>query len=254
MRDLPAGAVRRRSADPSLAESAAERLRALIVSNTFKPGDALGEPMLVERLGTSRSPVREALRQLATEGLVTLRRNRAAIVSRLDPAELHHLFEAEAAIEGFAASLAALRPGRQDLNRMAELQEALERAHDEGNAARYMQANRQLHSLIVAAARNPILVQMHDRILRQLQRARNAALSQDGRIEQSIREHRAILAAIEAGDGDEARRLVTGHILNTDQAIALLQQAVPSPRGPAHASPRPLAEERAPSRPISGPP
>jgi DNA-binding GntR family transcriptional regulator len=215
----------RRRPELSLAEDAADRLRALIVSNTLRQGEVLGEPSLAARLGISRSPVREALRQLANEGLVTLRRNRAAIVSRLDAAELHHLFEAEAALEGFAAYHAAGRLGRAERARLSQLQAALEEAHAAGSTARYVELNRQLHRHIVAGAGNPVLSQMHDRLLHQLQRARNAALSQSGRARQSVEEHRAILAALEARDGEQARRLVVEHILHTDQAIAGIASA-----------------------------
>lgn len=209
----------------TLAGDATMELRRLIVSNILRSGDPLSEPVLAARLGTSRSPIREALRQLAAEGLVMLRPNRVAIVARLDPVALHQLFEVEAALESYAAEQAAARLGGTDRARLEQLQASLEQAHECGNVSRYAELNRQFHAAVVAAAGNAALSALHERIIRQLQRARNAALSRAGRADESIAEHRAILAALIDGRCQDARQAVVEHILHTDEAIARLETA-----------------------------
>ncbi|MFE1600183.1 GntR family transcriptional regulator [Methylobacterium sp. ID0610] len=202
---------------PSLAEKAAADLRRLILLNLIAPGEALNEPDLVQRLGVSRTPVREALKLLAGEGLVTLRRNRSALVTRLDPAGLVPLFELEAALESYCAGLAAERMAPAEIARLDRLQAAMEAARDARDA--YTRLNRQAHRLIVAAARSPAVAEAHERAFVRLERARNFALGSGGRVDESLAEHRAILAALRARDAEGARTLMARHVARTQALL-----------------------------------
>ncbi|WP_245442845.1 GntR family transcriptional regulator [Methylobacterium terrae] len=202
---------------PSLTEQAAAALRRLILLNLLAPGEALNEPDLVARLGVSRTPVREALKLLAGEGLVTLRRNRTALVARLDPADLVPLFELEAALESACAGLAAERMNPAELDRLAGLQDALEAARDDRDA--YTRLNRQAHRLIVTAARSPAIAEAHGRAFARLERARNFALAADGRVAESLAEHRAILEALRAREAERARTLMHAHVARTQALL-----------------------------------
>ncbi|OAS22603.1 GntR family transcriptional regulator [Methylobacterium platani] len=208
--------------EPSLTEQAAASLRRLILLNLLAPGEVLNEPDLVTRLGMSRTPVREALKLLAGEGLVTLRRNRAALVARLDPADLVPLFELEAALESACAGLAAERMTEAELARLAGLQDVLEAARDDRDT--YTRLNRQAHRLIVTAARSPAIAEAHGRAFARLERARNFALAADGRVAESLAEHRAILDALRARDPERARTLMHAHVART-QALLVARLA-----------------------------
>lgn len=211
---------RRPEPDPSATDRVADTLRREIVGNRLRSGLPLVESQLVERLGVSRTPIREALKLLAAEGLVDLRRNRAAIVAPLDPVELAHLFEVEEALESFAAGLAAERISPLDIERLERLQVRMEAAEAAGDRDRYIRFNQRIHLVIIAASGNPSLAKTHERVLGGLQRARNVALATEGRVEESIREHREILEALRRGDRDAACRAMARHIARTGAIVA----------------------------------
>lgn len=211
---------RRPEPDPSATDRVAEALRRDIVSNRLPSGLPLVESHLVERLGVSRTPIREALKLLAAEGLVDLRRNRAAIVAPLDPVDLAHLFEVEEAIESFAAGLAAERISPLDIARLERLQVRMEAAEAAGDRDGYIRLNQRIHLVIIAASGNPSLVKTHERVLGGLHRARNVALATEGRVEESIREHREILEALRGGDRDTAYRAMARHVARTGAIVA----------------------------------
>src|ERR1700693_834833 len=191
-----------------LHEEAATRLRLLIVRGDLAPGQQLLETDLSDALGVSRTPLREALKQLASEGLVELRLNRTAIVAPLRRDELIELFEALSGIERCAAELAATRMEPRDLEQLEALQGGIEWHHGRGEMRHYFEINQQIHGAIVGFARNGVLKATHDMLLPRAERARFFALSVHGRWDESVREHRAILAALKAGDADRAGRLL----------------------------------------------
>jgi DNA-binding GntR family transcriptional regulator len=203
-----------------LHEHAARKLRALIVRGDLLPGEPLLEVNLSEALGISRTPLREALKQLAAEGLVELQLNRSAVVAPLRRDELAELFEAVSGIERCAAELAAIRMTTQDVERLDALQMRIERHHDRGELRDYFEANQQIHSAIVGFARNSVLKASHDALLSRVERARLFALSADGRWNESVREHRQILAALKARDAERAGRLLAHHVRRTGEIVA----------------------------------
>jgi DNA-binding GntR family transcriptional regulator len=203
-----------------LHEQAATRLRLLIVRGDLSPGQQLLEADLSDALGVSRTPLREALRQLASEGLVELRLNRSAIVAPLRRDELIELFEALSGIERCAAELAATRMAARDLERLQALQDRIEWHHDRGEMRDYFEINQQVHCAIVGFARNRVLKATHDALLPRAERARFLALSVLGRWDESVREHRQILAALKTGDADRAGQLLGHHVRRTGEVLA----------------------------------
>jgi DNA-binding GntR family transcriptional regulator len=221
----------------ALHEQAAERLRRLIVQGALAPGAALGEAELSEALGISRTPLREALKLLAAEGLVELRPNRSARIVPLRAEEMDELFEAVGGIERLAAELAALRITRRELQRLNSLQLRMERHYEAGELDDYFQLNQQIHGLIVAAAKNGVLKATHAWLLGRVERARYFALSSRDRWDQSVREHREILAALEAGAARRAGELLARHVRRTGQVVhETLSRTGPNPAD----SPTPL--------------
>jgi DNA-binding GntR family transcriptional regulator len=203
-----------------LHEQAAKKLRTLIVRGDLMPGEPLLEVSLSEALGISRTPLREALKQLAAEGLVELRLNRGAVVAPLRRDELTELFEAVSGIERCAAEFAAHRMTLQDLARLEALQKRIERHHGRGELRDYFEVNQQIHGAIVGFARNGVLKASHDALLARAERARFFALSAHGRWDESVREHRQILAALKARDGERAGRLLSRHVRRTGEIVA----------------------------------
>jgi len=203
-----------------LHEQAAEKLRALIVRGELRPGQPLGEADLSDALGISRTPLREALKQLATEGLVELRLNRSAMVKPFRRDELIELFEAVAGIERCAAELAATRMEPHDMERLEALQEKIELHHGRGELRDYFEINQQIHSAIVGCARNAVLKSTHEVLLARAERARFFALSVLGRWDESVREHQEILIALKSGDAPRAGQLLGHHVLRTGEIVA----------------------------------
>jgi DNA-binding GntR family transcriptional regulator len=203
-----------------LHEQAAARLRTMIVRGELSPGQQLGEADLSDALGISRTPLREALKQLATEGLVELRLNHSAVVAPFRRAELNELFEAVSGIERCAAELAAARMESSDMERLAALQDKIEWHHGRGELREYFHTNQQIHSAIVDFARNAVLKATHEALLARAERARFFALSTLGRWDESVREHQEILAALKAGDAARAGQLLGHHVRRTGEIVA----------------------------------
>lgn len=214
--------AKRHIATPSLAEEAYATLHHLIVRGRLAPGERLVEPELCEQLRISRTPLREAVKLLAADGLVTLRRNRNAQVSLIDAKELEHLFEVEAGLESLAVGLAASRMTNTDIKRLASMQERLESLLAKGDRDAYFELNQRIHAHLVAGAKNPVLEETHRRLLGRLERARYLALDRIGRWQESTQEHRQILDALQARDGDRASRLLAEHVRHTGEVIAAL--------------------------------
>lgn len=203
----------------SLHEQARDRLRNLIVRGDLAPGVAILETKLSKELGISRTPLREALKLLAAEGLLELRSNRSAQIAPLRPVEIDEIFEVISAIEGIAAQLAASRMTNPELRRLGQLQDRMETHHEEGRLDDYFKINQEIHSFIIVCAKNAVLKSTHDTLLARAERARYFALSSRSRWDDSVLEHRQILKALEIRDGNAAARALTQHVLRTGRAV-----------------------------------
>jgi DNA-binding GntR family transcriptional regulator len=207
--------------DPAgLSSRAARQLRALIVACELAPGQPIAETSLSAALGISRTPLREALRRLAVEGLVVLRPNRGAIVAPLEPKATLALFEALAGIERLAAELAAVRSSIPALRRLSLLQKELVRQHAAGRLTPYFRANQRFHLMIVAIAANPVLVEVHATLFPRAERSRRFALEIRSRWDESVVEHQAILDALCARDPASSGALLAQHVVHTGETVA----------------------------------
>ncbi len=198
---------------------AADRMRAMIIRGELEPGSSTQETKLSESLGVSRTPLREAMKVLAAEGLVELRPNRSPRIAELDMDGVFELFEAIAGIERLAAELAAQRATARELQRLRTLQQRMEAHHRDRRLDDYFAINGEIHSLIVRAARNAPLREAHEMLLSRAERARYLALGAERRWSNSVEEHAAILAALEARDGETAGRLLSAHDQRTGVAL-----------------------------------
>ena len=205
----------------SMQARVAEELRQMIISGELAPRSSLSEMALSETFGVSRTPIREALKQLQTEGLVEVRPRVGTFVAVPSRRDLTELFQMKELLEGAAARLLAFRGNVPEL----ELLQANMRAADEvvraGDAERYAELVHEFHDLIVAGADNGKLDAHYRTLMNQLAFTRlvRTSLSRPGRLSESDNEHHRVLNLILAKDGDGAERVMREHVRLSHQAL-----------------------------------
>lgn len=180
-----------------------------IDSGIYRPGDRLVESELAERLGVSRTPIREALQRLETQSLL-VRDGRSLIVASLDHNQMAELYVVRGELEGLAARLAARNATEEEVRLLREMVEA-DNALLEHPAA-LARANRRFHKQIHLASHNRFLVQQLDLVHRSMALMATTSLAVVGRGEIAQQEHDCIVSAIEARDGDAADAALRAHI------------------------------------------
>ncbi len=196
----------------TLAQQVHQHLREAILANRYPPGTAMLEETLATQLNVSRAPVREALRGLAAEGLVTVTARQPAVVSSLSKRDFLKGYQIREALEALAARLAVPRLSPSDLLELERLQEQMRAAATDGNVAGFFAANTAFHALIVDCSGNDKLLEMHRALVAQMRRYYLPSLYLRGGMERSIDEHQAILDAARRGDAERAACLLGEHI------------------------------------------
>lgn len=183
-----------------LHEAVAERLRELIVEGVLAPGAHLNERVLCAQLAVSRTPLREAFRTLAGEGIVELMPNRGAIVATLSRTDVEHAFELMAALEALAGELAARRATAAERDELRALHYEMLAAHARRDLPAYYRLNSAVHQRIVACARNPELADTYARLNARLQALRFRSNLNRDKWDAAVAEHSAMIEALDAGD------------------------------------------------------
>lgn len=200
----------------SRADFVQEKIREAIQAGRYAPGARIRETEVAEWLEVSRTPVREALRRLESEGILTFVSWRGVVVAELDRQQVAELYAMREILEGAAAGLAARHIGEAEIDLLEQL---LERAAETGDDAEKCAAlNRKFHEVIYAAAHNRYLVQTLNTLRNALALLRGTTFALEGRAEAAQREHRAILKAIEARDAKAAERTARDHIKQAGRA------------------------------------
>jgi DNA-binding GntR family transcriptional regulator len=216
----PAGG---RIARTALYEEVAELLRQRIYAHELSPGTWIDEQALALSFGISRTPMREALKVLASEGLVRLEPRRGCYVAELSEQDLDEIFPVMALLEGRVAFEAASKATDADIVRLSAIHGALEQAAAANDADRFFEANQAFHSALQEIAGNRWLRQMIDDARKVIKLTRRDSLRLEGRLKQSLAEHRAIFQALQAHDADAAGRAMHDHLLSGRAAVAKLQ-------------------------------
>lgn len=203
--------MRDMNTNSTVSPSLRDRIEDAIVSGTLKPGDRLEEQSLAEQYGVSRTPVREALRQLQEAGLIEIRPRRGATVTVVGPADLIHMFEVMGGLEAMAGRLAARRLDEASKQEILSCHDACRDALTQGSDAYYYE-NERFHMAIYRASANPFLEEQARALHRRLKPYRRLQLRSLNRIEQSFAEHDRIVKAILNGNGDEAEQALWDHI------------------------------------------
>jgi DNA-binding GntR family transcriptional regulator len=195
------------------------RLREMIQSGELAPGERLREHVICAEFGVSRTPVREAFRTLAAEGLVTLLPNRSVVVADLDDRDIEHLYDVVSSLEGLAAELACPRLTDAQIAEIAALHRRMVELHQLGHRAEYLEVNHLIHRRIVEAAQNPVLMAIWERLLPRVERARALANLKPERWMEAVYEHANIFAAIATRDGALLAQLIRAHFKNGLPAV-----------------------------------
>jgi DNA-binding GntR family transcriptional regulator len=195
-----------------LHEEAADRLRDLIVQGGLAPGVRLNERLLTAQLGLSRTPLREAFKVLATEGLVELLPNRGAIVSQMDPLRLSETLAVMGALEALAGELACASASDAQINEIRALHYEMLAYHARGDLAGYFKFNQAIHLKLVKYSGNAVLYNTYRQLNGNVRRARYMANLSKERWDAAVREHDEILAALGARDVKRIRALLSDHL------------------------------------------
>jgi DNA-binding GntR family transcriptional regulator len=198
-----------------------EETRRRILTGELATGVNLSELALAEEFGVSRTPVREALKQLETEGLVEIRPRVGTFVTTPSRREITELFEMKELLEGAAARLLAQRGPVPELDRLHENLQLADVAVADDDSVRYAEYVEEFHNLIVLGADNSKLQAHYRTLMNQLAYSRlvNTSLRQPGRALQSEREHRRVFELIAAKDGDTAERVMREHVRASRRAL-----------------------------------
>ena len=197
----------------------ADDLAEAILSGEFAPGTRLDEQLLAQRYAVSRTPVREALRQLATTGLIEIRPRRSAVVASVTPAQLEDLFVAMGELEATCARLAALSMGPTERRGLQALHDQMKGIAARNDPAGFADANHNLHTMIYKGAHNAVLAETAASIRRRLAPFRRAQFHLEGRLPRSLAEHDAVVSAIVRGDAAAAHAAMLHHVTLVEQSF-----------------------------------
>jgi len=202
-----------------LHDTVVDHLRNFIVEGVLKAGMKLNERELCETLGISRTPLREALKVLAAEGLVDISPNRGATVSSLSPTEVRDTFELMSGLEAFSGELACERITAVELAEIKALHYAMLACRAQDDLPGYYSLNRQIHDRINEAARNAALRQTYLAVNRRLQALRFRSNYQASKWDNAVHDHEDMLVALEARDGKRLAAILRKHLLDKRDAV-----------------------------------
>jgi len=192
----------------TLREKILENIRDAILKGTLKAGERVSEPDLAERYGISRTPIREAFRQLESEGYLTVVPRKGAVVTSLSERDVQEFYSIKSILEGYAARLAAEKLTDKELDRLVAINERLSRLATAGDVKSFFRIHNEFHELFIKASGNEKLLELIQQLLKKFIRLRVASLSLPGRMEISVQEHDKIIEAFKNHDGATADQLV----------------------------------------------
>lgn len=206
----------------NLPDEVAVLLRDMIVQDELAPGTHIQEAALCERFGISRTPLREAIRILVAEGLVTPLPRRGAIVATPTPEEIQGLFFALGALESVCAPLACENLTAAEIGAIERQHATMVAHYKRGQMKSYYRANQAIHQSIVSAARNSFLADLHGSLSLRILRARYFIAMPNSSWSRALREHQEMLALIRARDGRRLAELMLRHMLGSWRDFELM--------------------------------
>jgi DNA-binding GntR family transcriptional regulator len=215
----------------NLHEQVAQRLRQMLVEGRIAPGAKLNERELCEVLEVSRTPLREAIKMLAAEGLVELVPNRGAIAVSLSEADIRHTFEVMGGLEALSGELAAQRITDEELAELRAMHYEMLAAWTRRDLSNYYRLNALIHRGINAAAKNPVLSATYDRVNARLHALRFRSNQDEEKWKTAVKEHEQMIDALAARDTKAMRAVLATHLKNKlDVVLEQLHAAQTPPR------------------------
>ncbi len=205
-----------------LSRAIAEQLKQLIYAGEFKAGDRLNEAALAVRMGTSRGPIREAIRILTGTGLVTPVVNRGVFVRQVSVREMLEIYELRALVFGFAAARAAENVTDAHRERFEALLEGMDQSAQAGDSGQYYELNVQFHALVLELAAHDRAHQLYDSYVKELHLYRRQNFNAPGNMRRSNVEHRKIYEALSKGNAAKAKQYAEEHIQSGRQRMLVL--------------------------------
>jgi DNA-binding GntR family transcriptional regulator len=192
------------------------------VEGKIAPGSKLNERELAESLNVSRTPIREAIRRLAADGLVELIANRGAIAVQLSIDDVIHTFDVIAELEGYSGELAAKNISDSTLSELEALQYEMMASYARRDLSSYFKLNLRIHRLINQAANNPVLATLFSQVNSRIEALRFRS-NQDGvKWEKAVEEHQEMLDALKARDSERMRKVMITHVANKRDVVVQL--------------------------------
>jgi DNA-binding GntR family transcriptional regulator len=201
-----------------LHQEVAERVREMILSGVLKTGDRIVETEMCSSLGISRTPMREALRILSSEGLIEVIPNKGAYVAQPSTNDIQEMFEVMSILEGACARVAAERMNDTDFKKI-ELTQLLELHYEAKDHERYLEVNHSYHVLVQDMAGNKVLDEVINGLRQRILLYRYRQLYQPDRFSASIQEHRDLLEAFRSRDAATAEGVMKRHLVNQCEAL-----------------------------------
>ncbi len=203
----------------ALHEQVAHRLRQMLVENRIAPGAKLNERELCEQLQVSRTPLREAIKMLAAEGLVELLPNRGAIAVELTEADVLNTFEVMAGLEAQTGELAAQRITDAEIAEIRAMHYEMMAAHTRRDLPTYYRINATIHRAINAAARNAVLTAVYNQVNARLQALRFRSNQDEEKWQRALNEHGKMVEALSARDPAAMRKIMLEHLQNKRDVV-----------------------------------
>lgn len=208
-----------------LTDQVAARLRTLLIEGHIAPGAKLNERVLSEQLRVSRTPLREAIKLLAQEGLVDLLPNRGAAAVKLSEADIGHSFEVLAGLEALAGQFAAQRITEAELAELRAMHFEMLAAYTRRDLSTYYRLNAQIHSGISAAAQNPVLAETYTRINARVQSLRFRTNQNETKWKRAVAEHEQMIDALTKRDGARLAQVLVDHLHHKRDTVLELLRA-----------------------------
>jgi DNA-binding GntR family transcriptional regulator len=194
-------------------------LRKAILTGDLKPGERLMEKQLAEKMGVSRTPIREAIRKLELEGFVVMVPRKGAQVADITEKDIQDVLEVRGSLEALAVKLASEKMGKEQLEQLKEAMKSFTEASKEQDIDQMIEKDVEFHDIIFGATQNEKLIQIINNLREQIHRYRGAYLKSFDNVSKIGKEHQQIVDAIENKDMEKAEKIAMTHIKNQEKAV-----------------------------------
>lgn len=195
----------------TLRERIVEFIKDAIVSGTLKPGERVPEQEIAESFGISRTPIREAFRQLESEGFITVTPRKGAVVSPITDKDVSEFYAIKSLLEGYAARTACEKLSVKEIKKLENLNSQMSKYADKDDVKNFFKLDNQFHDTFLKACGNEKLCVLVHQLVQQFERFRITALSLPGRMKESVKQHNDIIKAFRNGNSDLVEMLVRGN-------------------------------------------